>query len=171
MRGCALVVRCQGAGVMLQAPGQSHSGALRRVGLQCLVIRGVAWDPRVPGGPRALTFRPPAHAGPQWPGPCALLLGVACSASERSVYFYASTVVSTTQHPVQGEDIGVAESAYLVQAVCLSVGRGAGLQVADHPRVLVSGLCSWGTFWAACPPSHVCPSTQGYGHLGCSHSG
>ena len=78
----------------------------------------------------------------------------------------------------------MAKSAFLIQTVSLSVCLGGGAGVICRlltarwvcagvwPLLpLVSSLAPWGMFWAVCPPSHVCPSAQGFGHLGCSSSG
>lgn len=115
--------------VMLQAPAGPTVEPSGRVGPAVPGHQGCVWDPRVPGGPRALDRAAPAHAGPQWPGPCVALLGVACSASERSIYFYASTgggAPPSTLSKVRGPGLGVAESAFRPGCLACLWGRGAG---------------------------------------------
>ena len=73
-------------------------------GLQCLVIRGASWTSGFQVGPEPLTglcLQPMQAPRPLlWPGPgAAPELGVACSASERPVYFSASTVVEHCRGP------------------------------------------------------------------------
>ena len=70
----------------------------------------------------------------------------------------------------------MAKSAFLIQAVCLSGGRGAGVisRLLTAWRVcagiwpllpLVSSLVPWGMFWAVCPLSRlsICSGLRAFG--------